>query len=248
MMRSSSRSTTLTIAGLAVIAAVLLLNACGARHVEKVTVDNPASNPSPRPSDSQTMTPATSPTPTQLGPTNAVPRASTEEPVVKNPKLVPPNSPEQRDLKAQSTPTLSQTLPGPGTGNGMGSGMSGGMGPGNGGGTGINHNPRQGNPADFDFNRVFSARDVDQRVRILEKPEPGYTEAARRNETNGTVVLSVVFTASGQVTDIKVIHGLPDGLSELAVAAAKRIKFKPAMIYGRAVSTYMQLEYNFNLY
>ncbi len=126
--------------------------------------------------------------------------------------------------------------------------MGSGMGPGNGGGTGINRNPRQGNPADFDFNRVFSARDVDQRARILEKPEPGYTEAARRNDTNGTVVLGVVFTASGQVTDIKVIHGLPDGLTELAIAAAQRIKFTPALIYGRPVSMHIQVAYNFNLY
>jgi len=122
------------------------------------------------------------------------------------------------------------------------------MGPGNGGGTGTNRNPRQGDPGDFDFNRVFSARDVDQRVRILEKPEPGYTEAARAHDINGTVVLTVVFTAGGQVTDIKVIHGLADGLSERAIAAAQRIKFTPALIYGRPVSMRLQLEYNFNLY
>ena len=246
MRGSGKKLATFTIAGVVVIAtAILLLNACGAQHVERVTVDIPASNPTPSPSDTQSVTPAMSPTPN-----NAVPRASTEETVVKSPKPVLPDSQERLDAKAQSTstPTLTKTLPGPGTGNGIGSGTGYGTGPGNGGGTGVNRTPRQGNPADFDFNRVFGAREVDQRVRILEKPEPGYTEAARRNDINGTVVLTLVFTAGGQVTDIKVIHGLPDGLTERAIAAAERITFTPALIFGRPVSMRLQLAYNFNLY
>jgi TonB family protein len=134
-------------------------------------------------------------------------------------------------------------LPGPATGTGMG------MGPGSGGGTGTNpRNPGRSNPGNTDYSRVFTGKEVDQKARILEKPEPVYTEAARQNQINGTVVLSVVFAASGQVTDIKVVNGLPDGLNESAIAAARRIKFTPAIKDGRPVSMYMQTMYNFNLY
>jgi TonB family protein len=99
-----------------------------------------------------------------------------------------------------------------------------------------------------DYTRTFNAREVDQKARIVSKPEAPMTEAARRNNTEGTVVLRVVMAASGEVTNIRVVKGLPDGLSERAVEAARLIKFKPALKNGRAVSQHLQLEYNFNNY
>ncbi|HEV8139864.1 MAG TPA: energy transducer TonB, partial [Pyrinomonadaceae bacterium] len=84
--------------------------------------------------------------------------------------------------------------------------------------------------------------------RVLDKPEPQYTEAARKNQVTGTVVLRAVFSSSGSVMNISTIRGLPDGLTERAIAAAKQIRFVPAQKDGHAVSMWMQLEYNFNLY
>jgi TonB family protein len=134
----------------------------------------------------------------------------------------------------------SATLPYPGTGSGVG--------PGRGGGSLDNPNPIRRDPSKIDYNQVFTSGEVDRRAHILEKPTPGYTEAARRDDVNGTVVLGVVLATNGQVTDVKVILGLPDGLTDLAIAAAKRIKSDPARINGRAVSTYIEVQYNVNLY
>ena len=64
----------------------------------------------------------------------------------------------------------------------------------------------------------------------------------------GTVVLKVVCSSTGQVTNIRIVQELPYGLTERAIVAAKKIKFIPAMKDGRYVSMWMQLEYNFNLY
>ena len=89
---------------------------------------------------------------------------------------------------------------------------------------------------------------MDQRVSILSKPQPSYTEEARKNQVVGTVVLRVVFGADGSIGTVGVVSGLPNGLSERAIAAARSIKFVPAQKNGVAVSTVMQLEYNFNLY
>ena len=83
---------------------------------------------------------------------------------------------------------------------------------------------------------------------ILSKPEPSYTQSARRNQVVGTVSLRVVLRASGRVSDIQVVRGLPYGLTERAMKAARRIKFKPATKDGRAISQFMIIEYNFNLY
>ena len=99
-----------------------------------------------------------------------------------------------------------------------------------------------------DPNRVFTSKDVTSKARILSRPEPQYTEEARRNQISGTVVLKAVFSSSGQVTNIRAVSSLPYGLTEKAIAAARQIRFSPAQKDGRAVSQYIQIEYNFNLY
>ena len=96
--------------------------------------------------------------------------------------------------------------------------------------------------------RFFTGKQVDTKARLISKPEPSYTAAAKQNQVVGTVVLKVVFSASGKVTNIRVAHGLPDGLTERAIEAARKIKFVPASREGKFVSMWMQLEYNFNLY
>ena len=124
---------------------------------------------------------------------------------------------------------------GPGRGGNIGGGdrNDGGGGPGGGGG---------GLRPSIQRQRGLS------KARVLSKPEPQYTEEARKNQITGTVVLRAVFTSGGQVTNIRSVSGLPFGLTERAIAAARQIKFSPAMKDGRPVSMYIQLEYNFNLY
>ena len=94
----------------------------------------------------------------------------------------------------------------------------------------------------------LTGKQVERKARLGQKPEPTYTEEARQNQVTGTLVLKVVFSANGNVTNITIVNALPDGLTENAVAAAKKIKFIPAMKDGHYVSMWMQLEYNFNLY
>jgi TonB family protein len=96
--------------------------------------------------------------------------------------------------------------------------------------------------------RIFRGSEVEQRARLISKPEPQYTEEARKNLVTGTVMLRVVFTNLGQVDQIRAVQTLPFGLTERAIAAARQIKFQPATRGGRPVSVHMQLEYNFNLY
>jgi TonB family protein len=83
---------------------------------------------------------------------------------------------------------------------------------------------------------------------ITYKPEPGFTEEARRANISGVVRLRAVLSFNGQVEHILVLKRLSHGLTERAVEAARRIKFKPATINGLPVSQYIVLEYNFNIY
>jgi TonB family protein len=177
--------------------------------------------------------------------------------VVADPMLVPPDARvlPYGDYKSKSTDPSS----GPGTGNGIGTGTGGGIGPGEGGGLGPgrggnigggDRNDGGGGPGGGGggYDRIFTGKDVTTKARLIAKPEPQYTEDARKNQITGTVVLKVVFASNGTVTNIRTVNGLPYGLTERAIAAARQIKFVPATKDGHQVSMWMQLEYNFNLY
>lgn len=97
-------------------------------------------------------------------------------------------------------------------------------------------------------NNVFSSRDVTTKARILAKPEPEYTNAARSNVVRGSVVLRALLAADGTVKHIVVVYGLPHGLTWQSVRAAQKMKFVPATLNGRPVGTFVQLEYNFNIF
>ena len=95
---------------------------------------------------------------------------------------------------------------------------------------------------------LYIGKQVDTKARLIKKPEPAYTEKARRAQITGTVILKCIFASDGTVKNIRVVSGLPYGLTERAIEAARKIKFIPALKDGKNVSMWMQLEYNFNLY
>ena len=83
---------------------------------------------------------------------------------------------------------------------------------------------------------------------IAFKPRPGYTEAARRSNTKGNIVLELTFRENGSIGAIDVIKALPNGLTEQAIAAARRIPFVPKVVNGEPVSVVRKIEYTFSIY
>lgn len=79
-------------------------------------------------------------------------------------------------------------------------------------------------------------------------PGEASNEKAIKDKESGALPLRAVFSSSGHVTTIRAVSGLPYGLTERAIEAARRIIFIPAIKDGRYVSQYIQIEYNFNLY
>lgn len=69
-------------------------------------------------------------------------------------------------------------------------------------------------------------------LEIISKPPARYTEEARLKKIEGDVILSVTFTASGQVVVHGVVKGLGYGLDEEARKVAKEIRFRPATRNG----------------
>jgi TonB family protein len=122
---------------------------------------------------------------------------------------------------------------GSGEGGGVGSGKGGGLGPGEGGGTGGGIYGVGGN--------------VSAPIAIY-KPEPAYSEEARKAKYQGTVVLWIVVDAVGNVTDVRVVKPLGLGLDEKAVETVKTWKFKPAMRNGTPVPVHVSVEVSFRLF
>ncbi len=85
-------------------------------------------------------------------------------------------------------------------------------------------------------------------LEIISETRAKYTEAANLKGTQGKVVLRVTFLENGKIGKISVVSGLPNGLTEEAISAAKQIKFTPAMSHGTRYSQTKTVTYTFSLY
>lgn len=74
-------------------------------------------------------------------------------------------------------------------------------------------------------------------VEITFKPNPVYTDEARNLKLQGEVLLEVSFAANGTLHVNRVVRGLGHGLDENAIAAANKMRFKPAMRGGQPVDS-----------
>ena len=138
----------------------------------------------------------------------------------------------------------------PSRGNGPGTGIGNGKGPGyeDGDGGNIGGEKLKGGGGPPYGSGNIRAMGPNLRPIILYREKAKYTEEARQNRIQGTVMLNIVFGADGVVHNIRVVRGLPMGLTETAIEAAQRIRFHPATENGKAVSVSATLEFSFALY
>jgi TonB family protein len=122
---------------------------------------------------------------------------------------------------------------GSGEGTGIGSGKGGGLGPGEGGGVG---------------GGVYSVGGGVSEPIPIYKPDPMYSEEARKAKYQGTVVVYIIVDASGAVTDCRVVKPLGLGLDEKAVETVRTWKFKPALKNGVPVPVRVMVEVSFRLF
>ncbi len=195
--------------------------------------------------------------PPQMALTPQIVMPNPEPPKIKDPSLAvmptiygdPRALPPMKGPLGDPTGVPAPPSSGPGSGAGIGRGTGTGVGTGDGGGAGAG---RGGNVGGDDFGlgggRSVEPMTASLRPTILYKEKARYTEEARQNKIQGTVALNVVFTADGRITNIRVVRGLPYGLTERAIEAAQRIRFQPAVKAGVPVSVRGTIEFTFNLY
>lgn len=130
---------------------------------------------------------------------------------------------------------------GPGYGGGIGTGSGGGVGSGRGGGFG----PGEG--GGFGGGAYSVGGGVTAPIPIY-KPEPPYSEEARKAKHQGVVVLYIVVDSAGNVTEIRVVRPLGLGLDEKAVDTVRTWKFKPGMRNSVPVPVRVLVEVQFRLF
>lgn len=92
---------------------------------------------------------------------------------------------------------------------------------------------------------VFGSGEVQKKAKLIDAPPADYPAAASAAKTDGEVRLRLVLAAGGTVKNIFPIKGLPHGLTEAAMNAARQIKFTPAVREGKPVSQFETLSYEF---
>ncbi len=78
-------------------------------------------------------------------------------------------------------------------------------------------------------------------------PSPQYTEIARKARITGVVIIEAIIDKTGNVTNVKILKGLPMGLDQAAADAVARWKFEPATLNGKPVAVIYNLTVNFQL-
>jgi TonB family protein len=175
-------------------------------------------------------------------------------------QFTPPTVTPPQDPKLPMTPTLIADTPlpnindpnmgdpmsrlgsagGSGLGGGIGSGIGTGVGPGRGPGFG----PGSGGGFGGGVYRIGGG--VSAPIPIS-KPEPEYSEEARKAKWQGTVVLAVVVDANGNPQNLRVVKSLGLGLDQKAIEAVEKWRFKPGMKDGKPVPVAATIEVNFRL-
>jgi TonB family protein len=81
----------------------------------------------------------------------------------------------------------------------------------------------------------------------LKRVEAKYSEEARRANYQGICLVSVVVDSHGDPQNVHVVRALGMGLDEKALEAARKWKFKPAMLNGKPVPVRVNIEIRFML-
>ena len=82
---------------------------------------------------------------------------------------------------------------------------------------------------------------------IIDRVDPRYTEIARKARIQGIVIVEAVIDRQGNVTEARILKGLPMGLDAEALSAIKRWRFRPGTMNGNPVPVYYNLTINFRL-
>lgn len=75
---------------------------------------------------------------------------------------------------------------------------------------------------------------------------PAYPDIAKQARVQGVVVLEAVISPSGEVTNVRVLRGVPL-LNDAAALAVRQWRYTPTTLNGQPVAVVMTVTVNFRL-
>jgi protein TonB len=81
----------------------------------------------------------------------------------------------------------------------------------------------------------------------LKEVRAEYSDAARRANLEGEVVMEIVIRRDGTVGDVRILNGLGLDLNDRAVRAVKQWRFAPGQMKGVAVDVVVEVAVEFRL-
>lgn len=94
--------------------------------------------------------------------------------------------------------------------------------------------------------KIYSARDVTRRARIIEQPDFKAIYEAFGRDVHARVSLEGVLCRSGRATDIRVVESAPPNVGEFVAAAVSLMRFAPAELNWHTVSQRQKFEFSIN--
>ena len=134
----------------------------------------------------------------------------------------------------QSTTTKNSDVTGNVSKSGQGSGI------GTGDGRGITNPTSTSTPT--------TNTNINQAVKITLTIKALYTDLARFYNIQGTIPMRVIFNANGTIGSVTPVTKLPFGLTAQAIAAAKQIRFEPAIKNSVPYTVIKLVVYSFTIY
>src|SRR5260221_8070213 len=94
------------------------------------------------------------------------------------------------------------------------------------------------------FAAVASAQDA--KLKIIDQPKPELPQNYLTLDVQGTVVLKIQFLDFGEIGEITALKTLPNGLTERAVLAARKIRFEPEKKDGKPITVTREIQYYYS--
>jgi protein TonB len=95
---------------------------------------------------------------------------------------------------------------------------------------------------------VIDFQELDTQPKALSVVRPSYPQLAIRQRVEGTIILTVLISETGEVSDVRVLRGIDKfGLNEAAIRALRSTRFSPPMKDGKRVKTWFPQSVQFKL-
>ena len=94
----------------------------------------------------------------------------------------------------------------------------------------------------------FELTEVDTPPRVTRKAPPIYPFGAKRKGINGQVMIRCLVGIDGKPSKLKIIQSVPKGVfDDAGLSAVQKWRFKPGILGGESVPTWVRIPFKFSL-